>query len=401
MKWNYDFELAALTFEIILIIFYFAKRHLPTNKNKYFILCMCVGCGMTFMDLVTAIVNMQWLSFPYEIVQLLNIIYFLSTSLNTVFLFMYILALTGQLDMTRSPLFIIYCIPSAVAMIIVLSTPFTGAIYYFDSIQGYMHGPTYYANYVLNSFYLILATIYIVVYRKAVRKIQFFSVIGMILLLSAGVILQSLFFNWVLLTNAFLCLAMSVMYLSSQNPDLYIDKETTLFNRDGFMEYLEELTATNSRFTCLVICLDNYKTIVSVFGEDKAKGVLNEIISYVKKTYSDKHVFRYNEDTYIVLTPVEFDVATAMEEGRKKLDGGFYYKGEQIKLSVRFIVLSDEQTGNDALLTLDVINFAQKRVSLGVTRDIIVDEEFVRKSQRSRDVESAVGRAIERNAVQI
>nr|MCR5746216.1 EAL domain-containing protein [Lachnospiraceae bacterium] len=47
------------------------------------------------------------------------------------------------------------------------------------------------------------------------------------------------------------------------------------------------------------------------------------------------------------------------------------------------------------------INFAQKRVSLGVTRDIIVDEEFVRKSQRSRDVESAVGRAIERNAVQI
>ncbi len=401
MKWNYDFELAALAFEIILIVFYFAKRHLPTKKNRYFILCMCVGCCMTFMDVVTAFTNVYWQVLPYEILQLLNVIYFISTSLNTLFLFMFILAITDQLDMTRSPLFSIYCIPAAVAIIIALATPFTGAIYYFDSVLGYMHGPTYFANYVLNSFYLLLATVYIIVYRKSVQRMQFLSVIFMIFLLAMGVVLQGLFFNWVLLTNAFLCLSMSVMYLSSQNPDLYIDKDTNLFNRDGFNEYLDELTSNNTRYTCLVICLDNYRTLKSVFGEDKARAALTEVLGYVKTRYTDDHLFRYNEDTYIVLTPVDFETEPAMAQGRMTLDGGFNIDGEQIRLTVRFIVVPYDMVGSDAELVMDVIKFALKKVALGGRGDIIVDEEFVRKSRRSRDVESAMGMAIERNAVQI
>ncbi|HCR99556.1 MAG TPA: hypothetical protein DIS68_01935, partial [Lachnospiraceae bacterium] len=90
MKWNIDFEVAALAFELVLIIFYFAKRHLPTNKNRYFITCMCAGCFMTFLDVVTAVADTYWTLFPIELLHVVNVLYFVSMALNVLILFLYV-----------------------------------------------------------------------------------------------------------------------------------------------------------------------------------------------------------------------------------------------------------------------------------------------------------------------
>ena len=74
MKYNFDFEIAALAFEIVLLIFYFAKRHLPTKKNRYFIFAMCSGCLATTMDIVSGIANEYWRVIPIEILHTANVI---------------------------------------------------------------------------------------------------------------------------------------------------------------------------------------------------------------------------------------------------------------------------------------------------------------------------------------
>lgn len=401
MKYNFDFEIAALAFEIVLLIFYFAKRHLPTKKNRYFIFAMCSGCLATTMDIVSGIANEYWRVIPIEILHTANVIYFLSLAFNTLLLFIYILSVTDQLDVIRTPLFIVYCIPFVILVIMSVSTPFTGAIYYFDRVMGYTHGPTAITNYILNAIYLILGVVYVIVYKNRITRLHMYSIVSLLVLLCIGAVLQSLFFPRILLTNAFSCFAMCIVYLSLQNPDLYIDKETGLFNRDGYIEYLKELVNSNVEFGFLVICLDNYRSVKTVYGEEKAQGALKEAIGYVRKNYSDDHIFRYNEDTYIVLSPAKFDVDHAMEFGRKRLDAGFVIGGEHIRFSVVFLVLPYEILDNDIKRTQSILDYALKSVAAGAKGNIIVDDEMVDSSRRKNDIEIALEKSIEKRSVQI
>ena len=401
MKWNFDFEIAALAFEIVLLIFYFAKRHLPTKKNRYFVLAMGSGCIATLMDLVSAFANVYWRDIPMELLHAINIFYFACIATNVLLLFVYILSVTDQLDVVKTPLFLIYCVPYLLTVIMAIATPLTGALYYFDSELGYMHGPTYLTNYVLNAFYLVLAVVYVFVYRKRISRMHLYSIVSLLVLLCIGAVLQSLFFPWVLLTNAFACFAMCIVYLSLQNPDLYIDKETGLFNKDGYLEYLRELTNSGTEFTFMVIYLDNYHSVKTVFGEEKAQKGLNEAIGYVRKNYSDDHIFRYSDDTFIVLTPAKYDVGQAMELGRKRLDSGFAVDGEHIRFSVVFIVLPDEILDNDIKRTQSILDYSLKSVVSGSKGNIIVDDELIVSSKRKNDIEIALEKSIEKKSVQI
>ena len=400
MKWNIDFEVAALAFELVLIIFYFAKRHLPTNKNRYFILCMCAGCFMTFLDVVTAVADTYWTLFPIELLHVVNVLYFVSMALNVLILFLYVLTITGQRDTLNTPLFVIYCMPAVIAIILAIATPFVGAVYRFDPVEGYVHGPAYITNYVLSSFYLLIATVYVIVYRKNIIRLHLICLGVMLALLALGATLQSLIFNWVLLTNAFVCYSICILYMSLQNPDLYIDKETGLFNRDGFNEYLQELIDSNTKYMCLVICIDNYRTVKSVFGEEKARAALKEMIDYVIERYTANQIFRYDEETYIVLSPIEFDVDLAISQGRRRLEAGFVIHGEQIRLTARFIQMPYGGSEGDERHTNEIIDYALKRLDTS-RGDIFVDEEFIRQSVRSRNVEIATERAIEKKTVQV
>ncbi len=401
MRYNFDFEIAALAFEIVLLIFYFAKRHLPTKKNKYFIFAMCSGCLATIMDIISGVANEYWRVIPMEILHTVNVIYFLSLAINTLLLFIYILSVTDQLDVIRTPLFMIYCIPAVILVIMSVSTPFTGAIYYFHTVMGYTHGPTAITNYILNAIYLILGVVYVIVYRSRISKLHMCSIISLLVLLCMGAVLQGLFFPRVLLTNAFSCFAMCIVYLSLQNPDLYIDKETGLFNRDGYIEYLKELTSSGVEFCFLVACLDNYRSVKTVYGEEKAQKALKEAIGYVRKNYSDDHIFRYNQDTYIVLTPAKLDVESATEYTRKRLDAGFVIGGEHIRFSVVFIVMPFEMLDNDLKRTQNILDYALKSVSSGAKGNIIVDDDLVSSSQRQNDIEIALEKSIEKKSVQI
>ncbi|MCR5774641.1 MAG: GGDEF domain-containing protein [Lachnospiraceae bacterium] len=401
LKWNFDFEIAALAFEVVLLIFYFAKRHLPTKQNRYFILAMVSGCISTFMDMLSALMDVYWRNVPMELLHLVNILYFMCIATNVLLLFIYVLSVTNQLDVVRTPLFLVYCIPYLLSVIMSLATPYTGALYYFDSVKGYLHGPAGSTNYILNAFYLVLAAVYVVVYRKRISRLHLYSLVSLFVLLCTGSVLQALFFPWVLLTNAFSCFAICIVYLSLQNPDLYIDKETGLFNRDGYIEYLKELIGSGAEYSFMAICLDNYRSVRTVFGEDKAYKALQEAISYVRKNYSDDHIFRYSDDTYVVLTPEKYDVEQAMEYGRKRLEGGFMVDGEQIKFSVVFIVMPYDMMDGDLKRTQNIFDYSLKSVADGVKGNIIVDEELILSSRRRNDIEIALEKAIERRSVQI
>ncbi|MCR5235649.1 MAG: EAL domain-containing protein [Lachnospiraceae bacterium] len=401
MKWNFDFEIAALAFESVLLIFYFAKRHLPTKKNRYFILAMASGCLATFMDMLSALADVYWVNLPLELLHVINICYFAVIATNVLLLFVYILAVTDQLDVVKTPLFVIYCVPYFIMLLMAISTPITGALYYFDASGGYMHGLTYMTNYILYAFYLVLASVYVIVYRTKMNRMHLLSVVSLLILMCTGAVLQGFFFPWTLLSNAFGSFAMCIVYLSLQNPDLYIDKETGLFNRDGYLEYLRELSSSGTTYSFLAIYMDNFKSVKAVYGHDTANKALHQTINFVKDTYTDDHIFRYSEDTYIVLTPSKFDVELAMDNVRKRLDSGFMIDGERIHFSVTFVMVPFEMLDDNLMRTQRILEYSIKNASSGSRANIMVDEALITSTRRKNDIEIALEKTVENRSVQI
>ena len=132
MKWNADFEIAAIIVEAIFIFFFFGKKHLPTRKNTFFSFCMVVSVFVCFFDLLSAYMDSNWYKFSMVSLQAVNVMYFLTSTVLTLSFFIYIILMTESYEVFRSPIFYLYCIPFMVHVFLDISTPFTGYLYYFD-----------------------------------------------------------------------------------------------------------------------------------------------------------------------------------------------------------------------------------------------------------------------------
>lgn len=402
MRWNADFEIAAVFFEAMFIIFFFAKKHLPTKQNFYFAFSMVLACVMTLFDMLSALVDSYWKLFPLALLHTVNVIFFMFASALTLSLFMYVLALTKQLEVTKTPLFAVYCIPFVVTELLALATPFLGFFYYIDEQDGYCHGPCYMLEFVLNMFYLLLVLLYVIVYRKNIGKLQRNSIFVFIFMLAAGAVLQSVFFNWVLLTNAMTCFALAVVYLSLQNPDMYIDRITGLFNQDAFQELTQETIDDGRPFAFMGICIDNLRAMYSLYGTESVNRALKLAMEYIKSEYPHSYVFRFSNDRFTVLDHECMDFTEFTEKLQERFRSPWISENQQIIFSPCMVHLPYWQSGRSVKDISNILEFAMGDVvKQGSGSTLVIDDAITGRMKRDFAVESAIEKAIEKKSMQV
>ena len=80
--YNYDFAVAAIPLQLILMFFYGIRRNLPVRRNRLFLLVMLSNLTMTILDLVSCEMNEVWKEFPLWLMYLVNLLYFPLLSLE-------------------------------------------------------------------------------------------------------------------------------------------------------------------------------------------------------------------------------------------------------------------------------------------------------------------------------
>jgi len=76
--YNYDFALATIPIQIILMVVYLIRQQLPTRQSRSFMLVMVMNIIMTVMDIISCELNEVWQEYPISLSYALNIAYFLS-----------------------------------------------------------------------------------------------------------------------------------------------------------------------------------------------------------------------------------------------------------------------------------------------------------------------------------
>ena len=218
-QYNYDFALAAIPIQLLLLIFYCSRRNLPIRASYSFLWVMLANLAMTAFDLISCEMNEIWTEYPLWLMYVVNQGYFLGFILRGWALYDYTAEECHGYASLGKYLATLANVPAAVAVLLILSTPWTATIFHFTPDKGYYNCHLYPIIYFCTYFYIAMSLLCVFLRWKQTDFRLKMSMLGYNAVLIAGILLRKAFIN-TLVTSYFSILAIRVIYLSAQNPDL-------------------------------------------------------------------------------------------------------------------------------------------------------------------------------------
>ena len=131
--------------------------------------------------------------------------------------------------------------PTLTLAFIILTNPFTNALFYFDA-RGYQHGPLYYAMYVSAALHLLTALILTIACRRTLGKDRTLALIETFVLAVSGVVFQALH-PQILTTGFGMSLSILAMFTTINNPQANTDSLTGLYDKQFLLRRVDEMLA--------------------------------------------------------------------------------------------------------------------------------------------------------------
>ncbi len=398
---NYDFAIAAIPIQIILIVFYGVRRNLPIRQSSCFWLIMVSNLVMTSADIVSCEMNEVWMNFPLWVMYAINHAYFLGFIVRGWALFAYTVESTRSYK--NNKLFkTVTAIPAAFAVILILSTPWTSAIYTIAE-DGYHNCALYKSIYFSTYFYIIVSLFLVIKNWVQLARRMKAGLLSFNLILLFGIIIRKQFYH-MLVTSYFSILAILIIFLTSENPDLYREKRTRLMNKDALdligLDYWEKKVA----FSLMTVSIHNYEESKSVYGISQTNVGLKAVASWLVKNYNWCYPFYTRNGNYILLMKghLHENPEKIMEDWKAKYEEfqRNYYGPVQIKLSA-MILPSTIITGQEVLAG-DLARHAMANSYYENRRgNYIVSDKLIDEVKKQRSIEKAVKDGIADNRFEV
>ena len=392
--WNMDYVIPSLLVLAVLLIFYFARPRLPNQLNRAFLFLLISDIATIVTDFLATCADNAYHSLPLWLVSVLNLHILRS------FLFLRFTAVLVKLDRVGFtwPKALSYFI-LLVCEAIVVTSPLTGAVYTVDAM-GYHRGPLY-VILALSSFaFLLLGISLLFRFQKSIRKSALISAMAYHAILIAGNVLRILFPQY-LVMNVFCLLAILVIYLAFENPDLYITDRGPAFNTRAFTDWLDDPQhRKDSRI--LGFAIRNYNDERSMYGGIQMDEGLGLIIAWLKKQFPDLLLFYLRGGNFCVAGAED----TEWEQVRKKILERFQapWQAESVDLNLSAtcveIRLADRTDSPDRIVNTLIYALDQARDSADIEQTLM-SEETLRQIDRQIEIKRYLDTALEHNTVEV
>ena len=310
--WNTGFVIPGMLVLAILLVYYFVRPRLPTRINRAFLAVVLTNIATVASDYLASKADDHYQTLPLPLVSALNLVYFIAFFAR-IFAFFRLTIVLLKLDRPgvsggKSLAYLVFLISEGIA----ISSPLTGAVYSVDR-AGYHPGPLYPVLPICSFIFLAWGFLLVIRYRKRIRKGTFNSALAYHLILAAGTVVRILFPQY-LVMNMFCLLAILVIFISFENPDLYITDRGPAFNTRAFTEWLEDpLHRRNCRI--LGFAIRNYNDERSMYGGAQMDQGLRLIINWLVKQFPDLLLFYLRGGNFCLAGSEETD----WEEIRRKI----------------------------------------------------------------------------------
>ncbi len=363
----YQYAVAALFIEAVVIFFYFQKRSLPTFQNIIFLIILTVVTLESFAELGVTYLEKHIDEYSLNFVYLVECIYF---SFNTTFGLAFavynltVFDIFGRLK--RKSIITIktgMMVPYILCLILIwLSPVFKDSyplIFYLDSLTGYHRGNNiwFYLLCSTKAFYILLSFVIIFAFHRYIEKskMQVFYFFFLVITATSGLQL----INCSLLLESFgMALVTLVYFFFIQKPEEMLDVATDTLNQSALQRVLRYNLTVNRPFTCITIYVDDTVFIANTFGLNQLNAFLTEAGNFLKQNFSYANVYSRQTGCFCILL---YDAdETKLNNTIRTLNGRFqqtwFRDNVELKLYVRLCIIDCPKDAESPEEVMDIIN---------------------------------------------
>ena len=397
--WNTDFVFPSLLVLAVLLVFYFLRPRLPNRLNKAFLVLIITDIATVLADVLATSADIHYQSLSVSLVSFLNLLYFAAFIARSLAFFRLIIVLL-KLDHSgySGKKYLMYLV-FLVSEVIVLSSPLTGAVYSVDS-AGYHRGPLYDVLAVNSFFFQIMGIILLVRFRRRVRRSTLISGLAYHAILIAGSTARILFPQY-LIMNVFCLLAILVIFLSFQNPDLYITDRGPAFNTRAFTDWLDDPLHRKGK-RILGFAIRNYNDERSMYGGTQMDQGLNLIIMYLVKQFPQFLLFYLRGGNFAFAGADGADWEEIRRAITERFRSPWQAEGVDLYLSATYVEISLTGRTEPADRIVNTLIYALDEA--GESRDVeqtLMTEETLQEINRQIEVKRWLDKALEDDAVEV
>ncbi len=308
MKFIYDYELCALGFLLVIMVFYFIRRRLGSMTNRMYSLFLIAAFFNIILDIMATVLLNKGSDVPTWLNYLVNSLFYTFQMFVVYFGYLYTRAVTNKLNIISRRLILLTSLPCVIHIVISLTDVFTDFLFIIDENNRFSYGPFHILHYIFCFFYLIMTVANTYIYRKSLTSIQVLAlgILGSTSLVFA--VIQALFPAY-LIAGVANVIAAFFMFLALQNPVDNIDLLTGCFNEVAFNQFYNRSFANKENYIYIAINITGLKTLNYTFGIENCDKLIRDVGQYLRGINERLMVFRISGSTFGVIMHTEEEIS--------------------------------------------------------------------------------------------
>ena len=299
MTFTYEYDIAAVLAVLAILINLHRKKIFITKTTKVFTsLLMLVGTS-SIIDIASSLSIEHPYSVPLWFNYLLLCLYFIIFTAIPLAGYLALVYATG-LYKKRTPSRRLLFIPYVFEFVLIILSPFTKTVFYFDENLVYTHGFFFILLYIISFLYILLAVIVSIINGKSLTKVQKGVFYFFITVCFAGLQFQVMFPE-ILIIGFIETIAIFIIYMYLENPDNYIDKEMNMYNRLALSSFVSQQFEDKKEFSVIAFTILGLNYLTNVFDESITLQLFNRLSEILKISCGKKNIYRFSSNNFAVV----------------------------------------------------------------------------------------------------
>lgn len=402
MKFIYHYDIAALLISIVILCNVFFKQRIKTRVSKSFkILAIDLFLSIIF-DILTIFSITYYTYFPVWLNYILNIICLLTYNLLPVFYISSIVCATTEEDdpiLRKSK--IIISVPTIIAILMIITTPLTKGVIYFDE-KG-----VYHANWMIDVLagigfvYLIMVIVQGIKKRKSIRFEQTVTILVYTLSNIIALIIVNIWTN-TLITLLFASIAVLVTYLSLDNPSEYKDPIMDIYNKKAFLITTAAKFTGNKNFVILGVQLEGITYLNETLGYNNFNRLLALLAKRLCGICGRNNVFRISGSKIAILINSEDkDIDDKLLELQLLFSSTTKFRGVEFTPKVKMALFHCPLAADNAVKLNDLIFDTLNSPETTTGTIIDGDKKMTEKAHREHALSELLKQALSQNQFEV
>ena len=396
MKWIIHYDIVAFALISVILIVYLAYNHLNTLSNRVYKRLLIVSLCSVVTDIVSAYACSFCTADQICLNYVVNVLHFLVQNFVPCLYCLFAYSLVYENININSKWFSIIFLPYIINVVMILTTPLTGACFYIDAAGVYHRGLGQVITYVIAFYYVITSCIIVLKNMKLLTVAQRLCV----LLYSAECIVLNIiqvFHSQYLLQEIGIAFVMFFIYITMQNPLEFMDVQIGIYNRNLFRKTINNRIHKKEDFGIICLQIEGLSYINEKFGLSNGNILLKQVAVFLGTFSKNNEVYRVSNRQLALVYSKKPDFNIICNEIMARFEKPFSFSNRNVNINLWAYLCCIQSSTNIASAndTFDIIDYSLNEARQNRKNSIVfASTDILEKRRREIEITQAVSNAI-------